>query len=206
VALLGHVQNALVVRNELPIKSVKELIEYARARPGKMTMASGGNGTTGHLGGELFKEMTNTFMVHIPYRGSPQAIQDLIGGQVDIMFDNLSSIGTHIRSGRVRALAVSGEKRVPQYPDLPTIAESGVPGYATAGWGGIAAPAGTPAAVIAMLNREINKALGSKPVLDAYATLAFEATPGPAQALFDRAKAERPLWARVIKRSGAKPD
>jgi tripartite-type tricarboxylate transporter receptor subunit TctC len=203
LALLGHVQNALVVRPDLPVKTVAELIAYAKQRPGKLSMGSAGVGTTGHLGGELFKEMAGVFMVHVPYRGSPQAIQDLIGGQVDVMFDNLTSIATHIRSGRVRALAVSGEARSPQFPDLPTMQEAGLKGYATVAWGGLVAPAGTPADVVARLSAEINKALTTKSLRDIYAQMAFEPTPGPAAALFERAQRERPLWAQVVKRSGA---
>ncbi len=203
LGLLGHVQNALVVRTELPVKTVAELIAYAKQRPGKLSMGSAGNGTTGHLGGELFKEMAGVFVVHVPYRGSPQAIQDLMGGQVDLMFDNLSSIGSHIRSGRVRALAVSGDARSPQFPELPTMAEAGVKGYATVAWGGLVAPAATPPDIVARLHNEINKALASKTLRDLYAPLAFEVTSGPPTALFDRAKRERPMWAQVVKRSGA---
>jgi tripartite-type tricarboxylate transporter receptor subunit TctC len=203
LALLGHVQNALVVRPDLPVKTVAELIAHAKQRPGKLSMGSAGVGTTGHLGGELFKEMAGVFMVHVPYRGSPQAIQDLIGGQVDVMFDNLTSIATHIRSGRVRALAVSGEARSPQFPDLPTVQEAGLKGYATVAWGGLVAPAGTPADIVARLSAEINKALNTKSLRDIYAQLSFEPTPGPASALFERAQRERPLWAQVLKRSDA---
>ena len=203
LALLGHVQNALVVRPDLPVKTVAELIAYAKQRPGKLSMGSAGVGTTGHLGGELFKEMAGVFMVHVPYRGSPQAIQDLIGGQVDVMFDNLTSIATHIRSGRVRALAVSGEVRSPQFADLPTMQEAGLKGYATVAWGGLVAPAGTPADIVNRLNTEINKALATKVLRDTYAQMAFEPTPGSATALFERAQRERPLWAQVVKRSGA---
>ena len=203
LALLGHVQNALVVRPDLPVKSVAELIAYAKQRPGKLSMGSAGVGTTGHLGGELFKEMAGVFIVHVPYRGSPQAIQDLIGGQVDVMFDNLTSIAPHIRSGRVRALAVSGAVRSPQFADLPTMQEAGLKGYATVAWGGLVAPAGTPADIVTRLNTEINKALATKALRDTYAQMAFEPTPGPAAALFERAQRERPLWAQVVKRSGA---
>ncbi len=203
LALLGHVQNALVVRPDLPVKNLAELIAYAKSRPGKLSMGSAGVGTTGHLGGELFKEMAGVFMVHVPYRGSPQAIQDLMGGQVDVMFDNLTSIAPHIRSGRVRALAVSGEARSPQFPELPTMQQAGLKGYATVAWGGLVAPAGTPPDIVSRLNAEINKALNTKTLRDTYAQLAFEPTPGPPSALFERALRERPLWAQVVKRSGA---
>jgi tripartite-type tricarboxylate transporter receptor subunit TctC len=206
VALLGYVQNALVVNNNVAAKNVKELIALAKSRPGKLTMGSAGNGTTGHLGGELFKNMTNTFITHVPYRGSPQAIQDLIGGQVDLMFDNLSSILPHIKSGRVRVLGVSGSRRSPAMPDVPTIAEGGVAGYETTAWGGIVAPAGTPREIIGKLNTEINKILAIPAVAERYSQLAFETTIAPADRLFERALRERPIWAKVIQRSGAKVD
>jgi tripartite-type tricarboxylate transporter receptor subunit TctC len=206
IALLGHVQNALVLNSSVPARTVNELIALARSRPGKLTMGSAGNGTTGHLGGELFKSMTGTFITHVPYRGSPQAIQDLIGGQVDLMFDNLSSILPHIKSGRVRVLAVSGLQRSPALPDVPTIAEAGVTGYETTAWGGIVGPAGTPREIIGRLNSEINKVLSIPAVAERYAQLAFETTIAPPGRLFERALLERPMWAQVIMRSGAKVD
>jgi tripartite-type tricarboxylate transporter receptor subunit TctC len=206
VALLGYVQNALVVRNDLPAHSVKELVALLKSRPGKLVMGSAGNGTTGHLGGELFKSMTGTFMVHVPYRGSPQAIQDLVGGQIDLMFDNLGSIIPHIKAGRVRVLGVSGRARSPVFPETPTIAEAGVPGYETTAWGGIVAPAGTPRELVMRLNGEINKALGSPALNEKYAALSFETTIGPPERLFDRALRETKLWADIIRRSGAQVD
>jgi tripartite-type tricarboxylate transporter receptor subunit TctC len=205
VALLGYVQNALVVRQDLGVSSVRDLIALAKAKPGRLVMGSPGNGTTGHLGGELFKSMTGTFITHVPYRGSPMAIQDLIGGQVDVMFDNLSSIAPHIKGGRVKALGVSGRARSPLFPDLPTIGDT-VPGYETTAWGGIVAPAGTPREVIGRLNAEINKVLGMPAVNERYAAIAFETTIGPPERLFDRALRETRLWAEVIKRSGARVD
>ena len=205
IALLGYVQNALVVRPGLGVNSVKELIALAKSRPGTLTMGSAGNGTTGHLGGELFKSMTGTFIVHVPYRGSPQAIQDLMGGQVDLMFDNLSSIATHIKSGRLKALGVSGRSRSQLFPELPTVGEI-VPGYETTAWGGIVAPAGTPREIIIRLNAEINKVLGNPAVNEKYAAIAFETTMGPPDRLFDRALRETRMWADVVKRSGSRVD
>jgi tripartite-type tricarboxylate transporter receptor subunit TctC len=206
VALMGYVQNALIVKKDLPVNSVKELIAMAKAKPGRLTMGSAGNGTTGHLGGELFKSMTGTFITHVPYRGSPQALQDLMGGQVDLMFDNLSSCATHIKGGRVKALAVSGRSRSPLFADLPTIAEAGVTGYETTAWGGIVAPAGTSREIIGKLNAEINKILGMPAVNEKYSAIAFESTIGPPERLFDRAVRETRIWADVVKRSGAKMD
>lgn len=204
VALLGTVQNALVVRKDLPVNNVRELIAHARANPGKLTMGSAGNGTTSHLGGELFKHLTGSFITHVPYRGSPQAIQDLFGGQIDLMFDNLSSILPHIRDGRVRALGVSGGQRSQALPQLPTIQEAGVVGYETTAWGGIVAPRGTPAAIVTRLNTEINRVLALPAVQARYASLAFETLPSPPDRLMTMARSEAPRWAEVIERSGAR--
>jgi tripartite-type tricarboxylate transporter receptor subunit TctC len=204
VALLGTVQNALVVRNDLPVKSVKELIEYAKARPGRLTMGSAGNGTTGHLGGELFKSLTGTFITHVPYRGSPQAIQDLIGGQIDLMFDNLSSIGPYMKDNRVRALGVSGARRSPLFPQLPTIQEAGVKGYETTAWGGIVGPHGLPEGIVNRLNLEINRILAAPAMRSKYSAMAFETMASPPSLLMTMARLETPRWAEVVRRSGAK--
>lgn len=206
IALLGTVQNALVVRNELPVRTVKELIDYARSKPGRLTMGSAGNGTTGHLGGELFKSLTGTFITHVPYRGSPQAIQDLIGGQIDLIFDNLSSIGPHIKDSRVRALGVSGARRSPVFPQLPTIQEAGVKGYETTAWGGIVGPKDLPADIVMRLNQEINRILATPSVRNRYSAMAFETMSSPPSLLMTMAKIESPRWAEVIKRSGARID
>jgi tripartite-type tricarboxylate transporter receptor subunit TctC len=206
VAMMGFVQNALVVRKDLGVKSVADLVALARSRPGKLSLGSAGNGTTGHLSGELFKSQTKTFIVHVPYRGSPQAIQDLIGGQVDLMFDNLSSIGTHIRQGRVTALAVSGSRRSPAFPDLPTLKESGLPDFEIVAWGGIAAPAGTPRDIVLRLNTEITRVMTSPANAERWASLSFEPLAGPPERLFEQARREQPIWADVIRRSGAKVD
>lgn len=206
VALLGYVQNALVVRKDLGVNSVQALVALAKAKPGTLTMGSAGNGTTGHLSGELFKSMTGTSMTHVPYRGSPQAIQDLMGGQVDLMFDNLSSISPHIKAGRLRALAVTGAQRSGLFPDIPTLAESGVPGYDIVAWGGIVVPAKTSPDSVAGLNRAINACLAKPAVRDRYAAIGFETLTGPPARLTERVTRETPLWAGVIKRSGAQVD
>lgn len=205
VSLLGYVNNALVVRNDLGVNSVKELIAMAKAKPGRLVMGSAGNGTTGHLGGELFKSLTGTFITHVPYRGSPQAIQDLVGGQIDLMFDNLSSIGPHIRNHRVKALAVSGHNRSAQYPDLPPLRES-VPGYEMTAWGGIVAPAGTPREIVMRVNAEINKVIASPALADKLASLSWEPNVGTPERLSELAQRETRMWADVIKRSGARID
>jgi tripartite-type tricarboxylate transporter receptor subunit TctC len=201
-----HVFNLLVVNNDLPVRTVAELIDYAKRYPGKLTNGSSGNGTTGHLGGELFKTMTGTEIVHVPYKGSPQAINDLIGGQIQVMFDNVPSIGPHVKAGRVRALGVSAPRRAPSFPEVPTIAEAGVPGYETNSWGGIIAPAKLPRDIVQRLHAEIRAALAVPALVERYRALDSEidgSTPDEFLALVRR---ETPKWSEVVRRSGAKID
>jgi tripartite-type tricarboxylate transporter receptor subunit TctC len=201
-----RVSNLLAVNNDVPVHSVRELIAYAKQHPGKLAMASAGNGTTGHLGGELFKSMAGVSMLHVPYRGSPQAISDVIAGEAQVIFDNLASIGPYAKAGRVRPLGVSGLQRSPMFPEIPTIAESGVPGYQTVAWGGIIGPAKLPRDIVARLNREIAAALQSPFVRKRYAELDTEPASSTPEEFLALAKRERPRWAEVIKRAGAKLD
>jgi tripartite-type tricarboxylate transporter receptor subunit TctC len=200
-----NVYNILTVSNKLPVKNLPELIEHARRNPGKLTMASAGNGTTGHLGGELFKAMANVFMVHVPYRGSPQAINDLISGEVQVMFDNSASIAPHVQAGRVRALGVSGPKRLDAFPDLPAVAEV-VPGYETVAWGGIIGPAGLPKDVVERLQSELKKALQAPAVRETLAKLQVGIDGGTSEEFRALVQRETPKWAEVVRRSGAKVD
>ncbi len=204
IATMGRVQNVLVVRNDLPAKTVQQLIDLARKSPGKLNMASGGNGTTGHLGGELFKAMAGVFMVHVPYRGAGQALTDLIGGSADLMFDNIASALPHIKAGRVRALGVSGAQRSPVLPDVPTIQEAGLKNYETTAWGGVVGPPGMAPDLVQRLNRDINRTLALPAVKERYAALAFEPMISAPDALMALARAETPRWAEVVRRSGAK--
>ena len=198
--------NLLAVNNALAVKSVKDLVDYAKKNPGKLMNASAGPGTTGHLGGELFKIMTGTQIVHIPYKGSPQGIQELIGGQVHLMFDNLTSISPHVKSGRVRGLGVSSLKRSPVFPDIPTISEAGVPGYETNAWGGLVVPVGTPRAIVVKLNAEVNTALQSPALRERYAAIDAEPVGGTPGQFAEYVKKETSKWADVVKKSGAKLD
>src|SRR5712675_3386431 len=166
-----QVFNMLAVSNGLPVRTVAELIDYAKKNPGKLSNGSSGNGTTGHLGGELFKAMTGTQMVHVPYKGSAQAINDLISGNIEVMFDNVPSIGPHVKAGRVRGLGVSSPKRAASFPEIPTIAEAGVPGYVTNSWGGVIGPARLPRDVVMRLNTEIKAALAVPAVVERYRQL-----------------------------------
>jgi tripartite-type tricarboxylate transporter receptor subunit TctC len=209
LALIGQflsTHNLLAVHPSLPVKSVRELIDHAKKNPGKLLNASAGNGTTGHLGGELFKIMTGTQIVHVPYKGSPQGIQDLIAGQVQLMFDNLTSISPSVKSGKLRGLGVSGPKRSPVFPDLPTIAEAGVPGYVTTAWGGLVAPVGTSRDIINKLNAEVNRALQSSLLKERYAAIDADPVGGSVEEFARFVKAEAAKWSEVVKKSGAKLD
>jgi len=209
LALVGQflsTYNLLAVANSLPVKSVKELIDYARLNPGRLLNCSSGNGTTGHLGGELFKIMTGTQFVHVPYKGSAQCLTDLASGQIQLIFDNLTSIAPHVKAGRVRGLGVSSMRRSLIFPDIPTIAEAGVPGYETNSWGGIVVPARTPRAIVLKLNAEINKALQSPELRERYAAIEAEPTGGTPEPFAAFAKTEAVKWADVVKKSGAKVD
>jgi tripartite-type tricarboxylate transporter receptor subunit TctC len=201
-----NVFNMLAVNNDLPVRTVAELIAYAKKNPGKLSNGSSGNGSTGHLGGELFKTMTGTQIVHVPYKASAQAIIDLTSGNIQVMFDNVPSIGPHVKSGRVRGLGVSASKRAAQFPDIPTIAEAGVPGYETNSWGGVIGPARLPREIISKLHEEIKKALASPAVLERFKQLDTEPDGGTPEEFLELVRRETPKWAEVVKRSGAKVD
>jgi tripartite-type tricarboxylate transporter receptor subunit TctC len=206
ISNVTHVFNMLAVNNNLPVHSVAELIDYAKRNPGKLTNGSSGNGTTGHLGGELFKAMTGTDIVHVPYKGSAQAINDLMGGQIQLMFDNVPSIGPHVKAGRVRGLGVSSPKRAASFPEIPTIAEAGVPGYVTNSWGGVIGPARLPRDVVMRLNTEIKAALAVPAVVERYRLLDSDIDGGTPEQFLELVRRETPKWAEVVKRSGAKID
>jgi len=191
----------------LKINTVPDLIRYAKANPGKLNMASSGNGTSIHLAGELFKTMTGTYLLHFPYRGSGPALLDLIGGTMDLMFDNLPSSLQHIKAGKLKALAVTSAQRSAALPDIPTVAEAaGVKGYEASSWFGLLAPAGTPADVIGRLQQETAKALNLPSLKERL--LAQGAIPsGMSSAEFAAMiGAETKKWAQVVKTSGAKVD
>jgi tripartite-type tricarboxylate transporter receptor subunit TctC len=201
-----RVSNVLVVNNDVPVKSVKELVDYAKKHPDKLAMASGGNGTTGHLSGELFKAMTGISMLHVPYRGGSQAVTDVMGGQAQVMFDNISLLAPFAKAGRVRPLAVTGARRSPVFPDLPTVAEAGIAGYETVSWGGIVAPAGLPKAIVDKINADLRKALANPALRERFKTLDTEPDGGTPQEFVELVRRETPKWAEVVKRSGAKVD
>src|SRR5664279_147782 len=204
IALVTRGHLLLAVSPKLPFKSVKELIDYAKKNPGKLSNASSSNGSPGHVGGELFKYMTGTKIVHIPYRGGALAIQDLIAGRVDMMFESLQSIAPTAHAGLVRGLAVSGATRSPAFPDLPTIAEAGVPGYLAPTWTGVIAPAGVPRPIVDRLNAAINKALASEAFKEKFAKIGDEPAGGTPEEFAETIRTDSAKWADVIKRAGVK--
>jgi tripartite-type tricarboxylate transporter receptor subunit TctC len=201
-----RVSNLLVVNNDLPVKTVPELIAYAKKNPGKLAFASDGNGTTAHLGGELFKFMTGIDMLHVPYKAATAAVTDLIGGSVQLMIVNTPVSGPQAQAGRVRALAISSSQRSATYPDIPTIAESGVPGFEVVAWGGIIGPAHMPRDIVTRLNTEIRSALASAAVRERFKQLGADTDPSTPEEFRELARRETVKWAKVVKYSGAKVD
>jgi tripartite-type tricarboxylate transporter receptor subunit TctC len=206
VILVAAVPNVLVVNPGVPVNSVQELIAYAKANPGKLNFASSGSGTSIHLSGELFKVMAGVQMTHVPYKGSAPALSDLLGGQVQLMFDNLPPSLPQIKAGKLRALAVTSATRAPALPDVPTIAESGLPGFEASSWFGVLAPAGTPPAIIAKLNAEIGKWLASPEAKEKLAAVGANGAGGTPEDFARHIQAETAKWAKVVKESGAKVD
>jgi len=206
VILVAGVPNVLVVNPALPANSVAELIAYAKANPGKLNFASSGNGTSIHLSGELFKVMAGVQITHIPYKGSAPALQDLLSGQVQMMFDNLPPSLPQIKAGKLRALAVTSLIRAPALPDVPTLSESGLPGFEASSWFGILAPAGTPAPIVAKLNAEIAKWLATPEAKEKLAKQGANAAGGTPDDFAKHIAAETAKWAKVVKDSGAKID
>ena len=189
-----------------PLRTVKEVIDYARQNPDKLAYASSGNGTPGHVGFELFKALTGTQIVHVPYKGGAAGIADLIGGQVQLMLEGMNSITPHAKAGRVRSLAVSGARRSDALPGVPTMAEAGVPGYEASTWNGIVGPARMPAPVVVKLNAEINKALASNALRERFAAVGAEPAPGTPEHFAELIRREYAKWGDVVRRSGAKID
>jgi tripartite-type tricarboxylate transporter receptor subunit TctC len=207
IALVVQVPNVLVVNNELPVRTVQDLVGHARSSPGKLDFASGSTGSTGHLAGELFKQLTGTYMVHIPYKGAAPATADLFAGRVQLMFDNLASALPHIRAGKVRALAVTTAKRSSFLPELPTLEEAGLKGFDLTTWWGVMAPAKTPDAVVNRLAAEVAAAISTADVADRLRAMGSEPptvrTPVEFTAFVER---ERRTYGELVRRSGAKLD
>ena len=206
VAALVSLNNVLVVHPSVPAKSVNEVIALAKSQPGKWTYASSGNGTSIHMSGAMFTQLTGTDLLHIPYKGSGPAVTDLLGGQVNMMFDNIPSSLPHIRSGKLRAIATTGAKRDPALPDLPTIAEAGVRGYESGVWFGLTVPAGTPREIIVKLNTAALQATKSPEFVKRMTDLGYNIIPSTPEEMAAMNKAEIARWAPIVKSSGAKID
>lgn len=205
VALLFKVANVIAVNPSLPIGTYAELIAYAKANPDKLTYASPGQGTSGHLTGELLSQTAKVKIRHIAYRGSPQAVTDVLGGQVDIMIDNTPTILPYLKQGKLRALAVTSLSRLSQLPDVPTVAESGVVGFEGVAWGGIVLPPGTPPTVAQSLNDAFNKALSTAEVRDRFRDMGVDIFISKPRDLADYARKETVKWAAVVKQAGIEP-
>jgi tripartite-type tricarboxylate transporter receptor subunit TctC len=207
VALISSVPQVIVVNpSRVPATDLKGLLDYVRKNPGKLNYGSAGNGTSHHLAGELFKLQTKTFITHIPYRGAGPALQDLIAGQVDLMFDGLGSSASHIKGGRIKALAVAANKRAPGFPDVPTSTEGGVPTYQVATWYGLWAPKGTPKEVVTAMQGELRKAFADEQIKSTWTGLGTEVPSVYGDAFGSFVSSEIKRWAEVVKSSGAKLD
>ena len=206
ITLAGFSANLLVAHPSFPVNSVKDLIEYARKNPGKINYGTSGNGTSVHLAMELFKSMTKTYMLHIPYKGSAPVVADLIGGQVDVMFDNMPNVIGHVRGGKLKALAVTTVQRSPLAPEIPTVAEAGVPGYEQTAWFGVLAPAGTPREIINRLNAEIVKLLNSPEIKERFGKQGVEVRTSTPEQFSTFLNSEVARWGKVIRDAGIKSD
>jgi tripartite-type tricarboxylate transporter receptor subunit TctC len=205
VSGIMRVPNVMTVNNDVPAKTVAEFIAYAKANPGKVNMASSGNGTSVHLSGELFMAMTGVKMTHVPYRGSNPALTDMLGGQVQVMFDNMPSVLPHIKAGKLRALAVTTEARSPALPDVPTVGET-VQGYEASAWFGMGAPVKTPPEIIAILNKTINEGLADPKIkarLEELGGVPMNGTPADFGKII---VSETEKWKKVVEFSGASVD
>ena len=207
VGLLSSVPQVIVVNPQrVPATDLKGLLDYLRKNPAKLNYGSAGNGTSHHLAGELFKLQTKTFITHIPYRGAGPALQDLIAGQVDMMFDGLGSSAVHIKNGRIKALAVASPQRAPGFPDVPTSIEGGVPSYQVATWYGLWAPKGTSKEAVGTMQAELRKAYATDDIRNIWHGLGAETPNLYGDAFGQFVSAEIKRWAEVVKRSGAKLD
>jgi tripartite-type tricarboxylate transporter receptor subunit TctC len=202
VIFIASITNILIVPPELPARNVAELVALAKREPGRLSFASSGAGSSTHMSAELFKSLTGTDILHIPYKGSGQALPDLMSGRVSMMFENAPGAVSYIKAGKVRALAVTGLERSAALPDLPTVAESGVPGYESLSWSGLAAPSGTPKEIIQRITRETARILATPEMRARLADQGAEAVGGPPEQFAGHIRAEREKWTRLIRSRG----
>ena len=206
VSLMATSANLLLVNPAVEAKTVQQLLTLARAKPGQFNYASGSVASSSQLAAELLKSMARVNITHIPYKGAGPALVDLLAGQVQIMFSNPAASAAHVRAGKLRALAATSDKRLPDFPELPTVAESGLPGYEASTWWGILAPRGTPASIVSQLNEVISKAINAGEVRSRIAALGAQPAGGPPQQLATLIRDEIPKWGRVIKEAGIRLD
>jgi len=206
IALLSSQPLIVVVSATSPYKSLKDLVDAAKKNPGKVNMASAGNGTIGHIGGEIFQRRAGIKMTHVPYKGAGQAVTDLMGGSVDTIFGNTQSVGGLVAGGRLRPLAVTSPKRLAAFPDVPTVAESGYPGFEAATWSGLVAPAGTPKSIIDKLNAAANRALASAEIKAKLGEDGSTPLGGTPQQFADYIKSENAKWGAAVRDAGIKLD
>jgi tripartite-type tricarboxylate transporter receptor subunit TctC len=206
ISLVATVPNVMVINPDVPATTVKDFIGLAKSKPGQISFASSGTGSSVHLSGELFNMLAQAKTVHVPYKGSAPAVSDLIGGQVQVMFDNLSSSLPHVKAGKLRALAVTSARRSTAAPDIPTMAEAGLPDFEVTSWFALVAPAKTPQAIIARLNSEVRKILDRPEIRARLAALGADAAPSTPDALAGLIASETAKWAKVVKASGTKID
>lgn len=206
IVQVGYTPNLFIAAPQSPFGTVKELIAYAKANPGKLTYASAGNGTSSHVGMELFKSVTGTKIEHIPYKSAASAVNDVMAGHINVAFDNLAGSLGHVRNGRVKGLGVTSPRRSSLVPDMPTVAEAGVPGFEVIAWSGIIGPKGLPAPVVQKLNAAFNQSLKDPAVIKHMADLGYEVVGGTGQQFGTWVLGERKKWGEVIQASGAKTD
>lgn len=206
IVLTNISPNVIAITPSLPIQSIADLIAYAKKHPDQLLFGSAGSGGSMHLSMELFKLMTGTRMVHVPYKGMQQVLTEIIGGRLHLTSDNVTSVLPHITAGRLRALGTTGPRRIPLAPDIPTVAEAGVPGFEITAWGGYMAPARTPGAIVARLNSDLNKVLVTPAIRDRWLALGIEPVGGTPERFTEHVKTETAKWTDVIKRSGIKGD
>jgi tripartite-type tricarboxylate transporter receptor subunit TctC len=206
VILAATSPNLLVVHPSLPVATVGELIALAKSKPGSLSYASTGNGSSNHISMELFKSLAGVNIVHIPYKGSGPAVSDLLGGQVQLMFDNTPNVLPHVKAGKLRALGSSGTRRSSMTPDVPTVAEAGVPGYEVTVWFGLVAPAGTPREVVAKLNAEVTRILALSDVRERFLAQGVEPVGSTPEQFAEHIKAQMAKWAQVVQAAGVKAE
>jgi tripartite-type tricarboxylate transporter receptor subunit TctC len=206
VTLVSASPYVVTVNPKLPAANIRELIALAKANPGKLSYGSSGTGAASHLSAELFKSMARIDLLHVPYKGTGQALTDLLAGQVDLMFAPAQTVLSHIKAGKLKALATTGEKRASTLPELPTVAEAGLPGYAAVGWFGLLAPAATPKPVVAQLGRDANRVLAERELRERMAALGAEPAGNSPEEFARFIRDDQAKWAKLMREAGIKPE